>query len=226
MQLRHLDGTEMPWGQILRRLASCALVPLCLMAVPAAWAGDVLGALHHFFQDSRTVTASFTQKVSRPDGQVVKRATGRLWISRPGKFRWTYAGSDGEVIVSNGQKVWLYEPALQQATVQPLGRALSSTPAALIAGRDPLARQFAIRVLPAASGLDWVLLVPKDGQNQGFTSIRMGFDRQGRLREMRMGDAFQQTTTLKFSDIHINGPIAASKFRFSPPSGVDVLSNP
>ncbi len=227
MRLRRPGGTDVSGRKILRRFASSVVALACLIAVPAAWGGSVLDAMHHFFQDSRTVTADFTQKVSRPDGQVVKRAAGRLWISRPGKFRWTYEGSDGEVIVSNGRKVWLYEPALQQATVQPLGTALSSTPAALIAGRNPLSRQFTVRILPTGpGGLDWVLLLPKEGQSQGFTSIRMGFDHQGRLQEMRMEDAFQQTTTLKFSKIHINGPIASSKFRFSPPPGVDVLTNP
>ncbi len=182
--------------------------------------------LEKFFRSSKTVTADFQQEVFNHGGVVEQRASGQLWIARPGRFRWNYAGKNGQMIVSDGRQVWLYEPALQQVTVQPLGKVLGSTPAALIAGRDVLPTDFQISSLPAKSGLQWVLLKPKKGQNQGFTSIRMGFDNAGQLREMLMEDAFQQETVLHFEHVRVNVPISDKIFHFTPPAGVDVLKNP
>jgi outer membrane lipoprotein carrier protein len=199
---------------------------LGLLLVGVAQAAGAVQDLHRFFQDTHTVTADFSQEIANAQGEIIKRASGRLWVSRPGKFRWDYAGANGQVIVSNGERVWLYEPALQQVTVQPLGKSLGSTPAALIAGRDTLDQDFKVKALPAKAGLQWVLLEPKEGQTQGFTSLRLGFDGRGQLREMRMEDAFSQTTLLRFTKVRVNAPVAAHVFQFVPPKGVDVLSNP
>ncbi len=198
-------------------------------AVTPAWAATATSAaavMQKFFQTSKTISADFQQEVVNHGGVVMQRAQGQLWIERPGRFRWNYAGKNGQMIVSDGQQVWLYEPALQQVTVQPLGKVLGSTPAALIAGRDVLPADFQISSLPAKDGLQWVLLTPKKGQSQGFTSIRMGFDAAGQLRDMRMEDAFQQETVLHFDHVRVNVPIASKTFHFTPPAGVDVLKNP
>lgn len=190
----------------------------------AANAASGMDMLHHFFQSTHTITARFSQEVANHDGQIVKKASGSLWISRPGQFRWDYSGANGQTIVSNGSKVWLYEPALQQVTVQPLGKALGSTPAALIAGNDDLSQRFDISDLGTKNQLHWLLLRPKNGQDQGFTSLRLGFNQAGILQEMRMEDAFQQETVLHFTHIEINHAIPAKEFQFTAPAGVDVLS--
>ena len=207
------------------RLARWFWVPLLILGgIQYAAAATGLAMLQDFFQKTHTITAQFSQEVANHDGQIVKRAGGKLWISRPGKFRWDYSGKNGQTIVSNGKKVWLYEPALEQATVQPLGKALGSTPAALIAGNDDLSQRFKITDQGQKDGLHWLLLHPKTGQDQGFTDLRMGFDAQGALRQMRMEDAFQQQTVLRFTHIKFNHPISAQEFQFTPPAGVDVLS--
>jgi len=204
------------------------LLPLLwLVWMPMAWASDNASVLlERFFANSQTVTADFVQEVVNHNGEIVQRATGKLWLARPGRFRWDYAGKNGQVIVSDGKKVWLYEPALQQVTVQPLGKALGATPAALIAGNNVLPKDFEISALPTKDGLLWVLLKPKTGQSQGFTAIQMGFTANGTLRVMEMEDDFQQRTILHFHNVQINTRIAPGTFRFIPPHGVDILSNP
>jgi outer membrane lipoprotein carrier protein len=220
MQLRR------PVTKIRQRFVGVVLGLVAVGMTTAAWATAPAALLQKFFQSSRTVTASFQQEVLNHGGVVEQRAQGKLWISRPGRFRWDYAGKNGQTIVSNGEEVWLYEPALQQVTVQPLGKVLGSTPAALIAGRDVLTTDFDISALPAKDGLDWVLLKPKQGQAQGFTAIRMGFNSAGQLRQMWMEDAFQQQTVLHFEKVRTNIPISSQTFHFTPPAGVDVLKNP
>ena len=225
---QHLRVVTKFWTRLhgVYRLARKFSWPLLLLLgwSTLASAASGLNMLHHFFQDTHTITAQFSQEVANHNGQIVKRANGTLWISRPGKFRWDYSGVNGQTIVSNGNKVWLYEPALQQVTVQPLGKALGSTPAALIAGNDNLNARFKITDEGEKGGLHWLLLDPKSGQDQGFTALRLGFDSQGALREMRMEDAFQQETVLHFTHIEVNHAIPGREFQFTPPAGVDVLS--
>ncbi|MFA7656821.1 outer membrane lipoprotein carrier protein LolA [Acidithiobacillus thiooxidans] len=223
MQQHHPVVIELKRRSVSRYLQ--ILGAACLLGW-SAWANAASGQdmLHHFFQSTHTITAQFSQEVANHNGQIVKKAGGTLWISRPGKFRWDYSGPNGQTIVSNGLKVWLYEPALQQVTVQPLGKALGSTPAALIAGNDDLSQRFNISDLGVKNQLHWLLLRPKNGQDQGFTALRLGFDTAGILKEMRMEDAFQQETVLHFTHVEINHAIPSHEFQFTTPAGVDVLS--
>ncbi|MEY2341039.1 outer membrane lipoprotein chaperone LolA [Acidithiobacillus sp. IBUN Pt1247-S3] len=212
--------------RVRRSVSAFLAICLVLGANLPVLAADPSALLEKFFQSSKTVTADFQQEVLNHGGVVEQKASGQLWIARPGRFRWNYTGKNGQMIVSDGQQVWLYEPALQQVTVQPLGKVLGSTPAALIAGRNVLPEGFQISALPDKNGLQWVLLKPKKGQSQGFTSIQMGFDNSGQLREMLMQDAFQQETVLHFEHVRVNVPIPNKTFHFTPPAGVDVLKNP
>jgi outer membrane lipoprotein carrier protein len=56
-----------------------------------------------------------------------------------------------------------------------------------------------------------------------FERIRLGFGKTG-LEAMELRDQFGQTTVIKFSTIERNAKLAPELFRFTPPKGVDVIS--
>ena len=74
----------------------------------------------------------------------------------------------------------------------------------------------------SAGGIDYVLATPKRS-NAGYQYIRLGFKGDD-LAEMRLKDSFGNQTTIKFNNLNTRPNLSRSQFRFTPPQGVDVLT--
>jgi outer membrane lipoprotein carrier protein len=126
-----------------------------------------------------------------------------------------------QLIVGDGERVWIYDPDLNQVTVRSMGRALGSTPAALLAGSTEVERAFELSEAGRADGLEWLDAKPRD-KDAGFERIRLGLSGQG-VEAMELQDHFGQTTRLRFTRLVRNPTFEPSTFRFTPPKGADVL---
>ena len=148
-------------------------------------------------------------------------ARGSFVFRRPGRFRWVYEPPVDQLIVGDGERVWIYDRGLEQVTVRKLAGALGSTPAALLAGSADIEKAFELSDAGAQDGLEWLLARPREPE-AGFERIRIGFGPEG-LRAMELTDHFGQTTVLRFSSLVRNPKVDAKEFRFDPPKGADVL---
>lgn len=209
-----------------RHAVSMALLA-CLIA-GQAHAGAV-DKLHRFFETTKTMRADFAQIVTAKNGKRPQQSTGVMMFSRPGKFRWQIERPYSQLLVGDGGKVWIYDPDLRQVTVKKMGAALGSSPVALLvgesdgnnSGKGALERNFSLREAGEREGLEWLEAVPKS-PDSGFEKLRLGFSGND-LKSMELFDSFGQLTTLYFSHLERNPPLASALFRFTPPPGVDVL---
>lgn len=179
--------------------------------------------LRAFVTDAKTLQAEFDQTVTDATGKVVQQSTGTMQFSRPGKFRWEYQKPYQQLIVGDGQKLWLFDPDLNQATVRTLDKAIGSSPAALLAGDAEMEQNFNLKDIGAKNQLEWVEATPKSAEST-FERVGMGFSAEG-LAVLELKDNFGQTTVIKLRNPRINQNIAASEFSFTPPKGADVISN-
>jgi len=176
-----------------------------------------------FNSSSKTATGRFEQQVFDRGGKAVERASGTFAFQRPGRFRWTYEKPHKQLLVGDGSKLWIHDPDLNQVTVKRIDQAMSSTPAALLAGKDDITTLFTLRDAGAADGLNWVEATPK-AQDTGFEKVRLGL--QGKtLAAMELYDSLGGHTMLRFSDLKSNAAVSAESFRFTPPKGADVLED-
>jgi outer membrane lipoprotein carrier protein len=176
-----------------------------------------------FNQSTKTATARFEQQVVDRSGKVVERASGTFAFARPGKFRWTYEKPHKQVLVADGAKLFIHDPDLNQVTVKRIDQAISSTPAALLAGRDDITRLFTLRDGGSAEGLSWVEATPKS-PDTGFERVRLGL--QGKtLAAMELRDQLGGRTVLRFSDVKSNTGVPPETFSFTAPKGADVLED-
>ena len=197
---------------------------LALVALGAATAfASGLDDFLAFNSATRTATARFEQQVLDRNGKVVERASGTFAFARPGKFRWTYDKPNKQVLVGDGQKLWIHDPDLNQVTVKRIDRAISSTPAALLAGRDDITALFTLRDAGPAEGLNWVEALPK-AQDTGFERVRLGLNGKT-LAAMELYDQLGGRTLLRFTDLKANVAVAPDTFSFTPPKGADVLED-
>jgi outer membrane lipoprotein carrier protein len=194
-------------------------VALALLLASAARA-DSVDLLRNFASNVKSGRASFTQTVTSVDGKKKKDSSGQFEFARPDRFRFSYAKPFEQLIVADGQKVWLYDVDLNQVTVRPMAQALGTTPAALLAG-GALDKEFELKAASTADGLEWVQATPrvKDGPIQ---SLRVGF-KGSVLAALEIVDAFGQRSLLRFSALEQNVKLPDSAFEFTPPKGADVI---
>jgi outer membrane lipoprotein carrier protein len=174
-----------------------------------------------FVSNTQSARADFEQQVFGREGKPMQQSRGSFVFSRPGRFRWTYAKPVDQVIVGDGERVWIHDRDLNQVTVRRLSKALGSTPAALLAGAADVEKAFELKEAGAANGLEWLEARPREPE-AGFERIRMGFSAAG-LEAMELTDNFGHTTRLRFSNLQKNPRIDPGEFRFEPPKGADVL---
>ena len=194
---------------------------LFLLSFPALASG--LDDFLAFNSSSKTASGRFEQQVFDRGGKVVEKASGTFAFQRPGKFRWVYDKPHKQLLVGDGTKLWIHDPDLNQVTVKKIGAAISSTPAALLAGKDDITTLFTLRDAGTADGLSWVEATPK-AQDTGFERVRLGL--QGKtLAAMELHDQLGGRTLLRFTELKSNAPVTADSFRFTPPKGADVLED-
>src|SRR6266850_1259634 len=117
-----------------------ALFLLVLFSVTAEAAA--IERFKTFLRSTQSARADFEQKVYDRDGKLVQEAKGNFVFQRPGRFRWVYAKPVDQLIVGDGQRVWIYDRDLNQVTVRRISKALGSTPAALLAGSSDIEQAF------------------------------------------------------------------------------------
>lgn len=195
------------------------LLALCSAAF-SAQAADAVDSLREFVREVKTGKAQFSQTVTSPDGAKKKTSSGSFEFARPNRFRFAYTKPFEQVIVADGQKVWIYDADLNQVSSRKLSSAIGATPAALLAGGN-LEKDFELSPLPAADGLEWAAAKPK-AKESAFDSLKVGF-RGKELAAVEIVDSFGQRSLLQFSQFKPNVPTAADAFRFVAPKGADVV---
>ena len=212
-----------PISRACSLLRSRAVLLLLLGLVAASAHAGGLEQLKSFLVDAKTIKAAFEQTVADGSGKVIQQSTGSMQLSRPGKFRWEYVKPYRQLVVGDGEKLWLYDPDLNQVTVKKLDKAIGSSPAALLAGDAEIEKNFNLKDGGADKNLNWVEATPKSSEST-FERVRMGFAGSG-LSVLELKDNFGQTTVIRFANVQLNSKPAAGDFSFTPPKGADVISD-
>ena len=202
----------------MRRLAA-GLALLFALAAPAQ-AGAV-AALREFLAQTKTARGEFTQTVTRGAAPAGPPSSGTFFFERPGKFRWVYATPYEQVLVADGERLFLYDKDLNQVTVKKVSAALPASPASILFGGNDFERDFVVTEAGTRDGVEWLKAVPRAKDSQ-FERIEIGF-RAGAPAAMLLADSFGQVSRLIFSRFERNARLDAQLFRFVPPAGADVL---
>lgn len=177
--------------------------------------------LTQLLNQAQTITARFSQLTLDGSGTQLQETAGQLALKRPGLFRWHTDEPMEQLLVSNGEKVWLYDPDLEQVTIQTLDQRLTHTPALLLSGDVSKIREnFEISFKEGGNVVDFILK-PKS-KDTLFDSLRLSF-RSGVLNDMQLIDSIGQRTNILFLNVKMNETLDNAQFSFDVPEGADVI---
>jgi len=195
-----------------------------LLAATAFAAGSARAELDTFAKDLKSVSGSFEQTVADANSGKSKASAGTLSLRAPRQFRWETVAPFKQTIIADGEKVWVYDPDLEQVTVRPQGTEEAHSPLTVLTDLSQLDRDFTTSEQGARDGFVWLRLKSKDKEPQ-FEYAELGFDASG-LSRMVFKDSYGNNTEIRFSGWQRNAKLAAETFKFVPPKGVDVIGDP
>ena len=202
------------------KFATPVLSAALLLAANAANAG-ARDQLNAFTKGLKGLDGQFSQQVFDVRGKQKESSTGRVAVSAPRLFRWEYVKPYPQLIVADGETVWVYDPDLQQASRRPQGAEEASSPLAILLDPQKLDRDFSVTETATVGGIEWLQLTPKQA-DAAFKTARLGFGKAG-LVQMEYEDALGQRTKISFSGWKRNPGFAKGTFRYVPGKGVDVI---
>lgn len=185
---------------------------------------DARDALQRFTSGLTGLQGQFTQQVYDTSGRGRETSSGEVALSAPRLFRWEYTQPYPQLIVADGERVWVFDPDLDQVTVRPQGEEEQNNPLAALIDPAILERDFTVQEVGGSEGLQWLRITPRETSDAGFQNARLGFDDDG-LATMDVVDALGQRTVITFSGWQRNPSFAEGTFRFTPPAGVDVVGD-
>ena len=212
------------------RLIPGSLTPILLglyslVLVPAVSAATVVSELSQLLGANHTFSAYFEQAVYNHRGRNIQESHGRIWVERPGRFRWQATEPYPQTVVSDGDKLWFYDPDFEQVTIRKFDHQLASMPGLLLSGEvEQLGSSFLVEkgsVAPEIEGVTRYVLTPRNPDSL-FSVLELAFKAR-QLVAMQIRDSLGQLTEFRFSDIAVNQPIDAGQFQFVVPEGVDVI---
>ncbi|MGM0562881.1 MAG: outer membrane lipoprotein chaperone LolA [Pseudomonadota bacterium] len=197
---------------------------LCLWSF-SALAGGSLDRLDAFLEETRTLSADFTQTLEDADGKQLEKQSGTVMLERPGHFVWHYKQPYEQVLVGDGDNLWHYDVDLEQVSVRPLDEALGTAPIALLTSETPLEEQFVLTELGKIEEHYMVQLEARvKDTDYGFALL--AFLENGELDVMQLRDPMGQVTTIDLDEMEVNPELPGDAFEFTPPEGVDVVGEP
>lgn len=182
---------------------------------------DGIQSLNKFLTQN-TVRAQFEQTVFSKKKKLI--SSGSMQIARPNKFKWEYT-KDGQLIISDGVYIYIYDQPLKQVTKRKIGAMLGRSPALLLAGNIDIKKHYTLKSMPADKLLNWVQLVPNDANdNNGFREIKIGFNKKTQsIAQMKFIDSFDNLSTITFSHVEEGIIFPPGFFSFKLKSGVDLI---
>lgn len=204
-------------------LIAFALLAAGLFAGQSDAADSARSRMQAFSKDLKSVTAAFSQAVTDANDRRGDESQGTMALQAPRQFRWETKKPYEQTIVADGQRVWVYEPDLQQVSVRSQSSEEAHSPLTVLTDLSQVDTQFTASESGERDGLVWLKLVSKAKEPE-FEYAELGFSTTT-LDRMLFKDQLGNTTEIRFSDWKRNPSLPADAFKFAPPKGVDVIGN-
>ncbi len=193
-------------------------------------AGAILDGAVAALSRATTLRADFTQRIRDTMLGTDETSTGEFLEQRPGRFAMRWRRPAGDLILADGQVLWVYLPST--APKQAVRTNLSGKPgesADFVAEfLDHPRQRFTVTYLRADTvgtrPADVLSLVPRQAANLPYQRALIWVDRADSLvRRVEINEGSGSVRRVTLDHLRINTPIPAASFRFTPPRGVRVV---
>ncbi|WP_169792283.1 outer membrane lipoprotein chaperone LolA [Pseudohongiella spirulinae] len=182
--------------------------------------------LQTLLADLQTFRADVRQLVMESSGSILEESHILFMLQRPDGFYWETLEPFPELIVTDGQWLWNYQPDLLQLTIDDWDSDQSELAAQLLSGRvDEVAEQYSINAVPIADGGMEFVLQPLDPASL-YQQVTLYFE-GGEPESILLVNTNGQRTFWEFNNRQVNLALAPQQFVFQTPDDemLEVIDN-
>lgn len=167
----------------------------------------------------QSMTANFTQKLVDHDSDNNTSSKGHMSLKKPKFFKWVTTSPNNQEIISNGNRLWIYDGDLEQLIVKRVSNNIAQYPYLILLSKnsDNIEKLFTVN----EKSNNTYILKPKN--DEMINSITIRFKDNDQLKSLAISTSLNQNTQIDFSDIKMNTDIKDSSFNFKAPKDVDVI---
>src|SRR5262249_12861208 len=194
------------------QVAASLAVVLTMVSVAAAAApalDEVIRGVEAAYGRMTDLKAEFSQTAFNKSLNSTIPAQGAVYLKKGGKLRWEYSEPTKQEIVSDGKKLWVYTPQLNQVNVGEAPEALAGPAGSFLAGLGKTREHFDVRFLnPArptdADGNVVLDLAPKQSLPT-LSRLVLALDpKTWDVRKATIYDQFENTVSMRFTKLAVN----------------------
>ena len=195
---------------------------------PVAEERKLLRQIQKQYQSIRSFSGRFIQTSHRGDTEIgPKKAEGLVSYKRPGKMRWLYEAPEEQLLVTNGQTMWLYDPLLENVTVQKLEKITEGTALSFLLGlgnlqADFIHREISKNLLSGQEGLIVELEPRKSTANLAFIQLNVHPETYN-LQTIALMDQQDNYRTIQLMNMKYNLEIEDNFFEFTVTNDMEVI---
>ena len=202
---------------------------LLLLAVQDPW--PILDKASQAYQTARTLSADFVQIVDNPLIGGPDTTRGKLFQSRPNYFAMRFTQPQGDRIVADGRRMWLYTPSTTPGQVIRTAIPGTGTTGPNLIGQfvERPRERYTARYQRSDSLPDGVVdvigLVPRaPAPELPYSEAAVWIGRKdGLVRRIDIVETSGQRRTIILQNLAVNRGVPSREFRFSPPAGSRVV---
>ena len=170
-----------------------------------------------------TITAEINQLIVESDGGILEESQIIMHIKRPQGFYWETVNPFPELLVTNGKRLWNYQPDLEQVVIEDWNPDQSALAAQLLYGKtENLEEDYYIVAIDAEQSQTFELK-PKSPDNL-YELITISFINSS-LELIYIENSSGERTAWQFTSSDINPPLGEDLFEFIPPDGIEIIYN-
>ena len=170
-----------------------------------------------------TITAEINQLIVESDGGILEESQIIMHIKRPEGFYWETVTPFPELLVTNGKRLWNYQPDLEQVVIEDWNPNQSALAAQLLYGKtENLEENYYIVAIDAEQSQTFELK-PKSPDNL-YELITISFINSS-LELIYIENSSGERTAWQFTSSDINPPLGEDLFEFIPPDGIEIIYN-
>ena len=189
---------------------------------------DLIEVIQKQYQSISSFSGRFIQSSHIADTETgPKIAEGLVSYKRPGKMHWLYESPEEQLLVTNGQTIWLYDPLLENVTVKKLDKITEGTALSFLLGLGNLQTDFVHReitknLLIGQDGLILELKPKKTTANLAFIQLNVNPETYN-LQSIALMDQQDNYRTIQLMNMKYNLEIEDNFFEFTVTNDMEVI---
>jgi len=184
----------------------------------AAQLAQLLGGIETFQADVRQLIVEST-------GGVLEESEIRFKLKRPNGFYWETLEPYPELIVTDGESLWNYQPDLLQVTLEVWDPDRAELAAQLLSGRvDEIEADYIITGGDVGSGTAFEFILEPVDPASLYERVTLYF-RARTLNSIHVDNGNGQRTFWEFFNHEINAPLDDTAFVFDVPDDIELIDN-